>query len=183
MDLRRLSQGEKIAVVSALVLLGFTFLDWYGVKVSAYGLSASASVNAWDALDVIPILLSIAIGGTFLMALLKLGEAEVELAIDGPRIIAVLGAASFALIFYRLIDLPMIVPGDDASSVERSLQIGIFLSLVAAAGMAFGGWRAMREADPWRSTASQGSSGGDDEAAAEGAAARGGERGHRRESD
>ena len=45
------------------------------------------------------------------MALLKLGEAGVELAIDGPRIIALLGAASFALILYRLIDLPMIVHG------------------------------------------------------------------------
>ena len=82
------------------------------------------------------------------MALLKLGEAEVELAIDGPRIIALLGAASFALILYRLIDLPMIVHGG-SPAVERSREIGIFLSLLAAAGMAFGGWRAMREEGPW----------------------------------
>jgi hypothetical protein len=73
--------------------------------------------------------------------------SQVELVIDGPRIIAVLGAASFALILYRLIERPTI--GLGSYSVEASPQIGIFLALLAAIGVAFGGWRAMREEGPW----------------------------------
>jgi hypothetical protein len=38
----------------------------------------------------------VGIAGTLLMAMFKLAQEEVELAIDGPRIIAVLGAALFA---------------------------------------------------------------------------------------
>lgn len=162
MDLRRLSQGERIATVSALLLLAFTFLDWYGFSVSVYGASFSYSGSAWDLLEVIPILLVVGIAGTLLMAMFKLAEEEVELAIDGPRIIAVLGAASFALILYRLIERPII--GSGSNSVEASPQVGIFLALLAAAGVAFGGWRAMREGDFWRSTAKRGPAGGDGDA-------------------
>ncbi len=34
MDLNRLTQGEKIAGVSAILLFIFMFFDWYGVSIS-----------------------------------------------------------------------------------------------------------------------------------------------------
>jgi hypothetical protein len=58
----------------------------------------------------------------------------------------VLGAGGLAvlLVLFRLIDLP--TPDLDAEGVDFSRKFGIFLALIAAAGVAYGGWRATEEA-------------------------------------
>lgn len=147
MELRRLSRGERVAGVSAVLLFLFTFLDWYGVSVFVYGRSISWQGNAWDILEVTPILLVVGIAATFGLIALKASGADRELAIDGAQMIAVLGAISFLLILYRIIERPTF--GSPPYSVEASAQVGIFLALIAAAGIAFGGWRAMQEDDFW----------------------------------
>jgi hypothetical protein len=124
MDLNRLSDGEKITGVSAILLFVFMFFDWFSVDVSggagAFSVTASEGGSAWDALDNIPIFLVI-------------------------TIVAVLGAISVLLILYRIID----TPGEGGSfgnvSVDISPAFGIFLGLIAAAGITFGAYRAMQE--------------------------------------
>lgn len=147
MNLRRLTRGERIAAISAALLLAFTFLHWYSVSFSVYGISVSFSASAWDALDVIPIVLVIGIAATLGLIALKASGADRDLAIDGAQMIAAIGAGSFLLILYRILERPTIGSGSD--EVEFSAQFGIFLALLAAGGVAFGGWRAMREGGPW----------------------------------
>ncbi len=149
MDLDRLSTGEKIAGVSAVLLFVFMFFDWFTAEVSVSGGgfagSASAGGSAWDALEVIPIFLVLAIVAGLGVAVIRLSDAVFEPAIPVNAVVAVLGAAAAILILYRIVD----PPGGGGSlagvSVDVSPAVGIFLGLLAAAGIAYGGYRAMDE--------------------------------------
>src|SRR6476659_3261594 len=144
MDVDKLNTGEKISAGSAILLFIFMFFDWFGVKISGVpGFSGSVSSgggNAWDALDVIPIFLMLAIG----VAIVRLTDADLEPPISLNAIVAALGGFAVLLILYRIIS-----PPDFGSfggvSVDATLKFGIFLGLIAAAGIAYGGYAAMRE--------------------------------------
>jgi len=142
----RLSTGEKIAGASALLLFIFMFFDWFSVSVSGgageFAITVSESGNAWDALDNIPIFLLIVIVFTVGVIGIRLADAALEPAIPLNAVVAVLGAISVLLILYRIIDPP---GGDVPVEVDISPTLGIFLSLVAAGGITYGGYRAMQE--------------------------------------
>lgn len=148
MDVDRLSTGEKIAGVSAILLFIFMFVDWFSVDVStsagSLAFSASAGGSAWDALDTIPIFLMIAIIAAVGVAVVRLTDAVFEPAISVNAVVAALGGLAVLLILYRIISPPDAgsAPG---VSVDVSPAIGIFLGLIAAVGIAYGGYRAMQE--------------------------------------
>jgi hypothetical protein len=148
MEVDKLNTGEKISAVSAILLFIFMFFDWFGVEVSGVpGFSGSVSGaggSAWDALEVIPIFLMIAIIAAVGVAVIRLTDADLEPPISLNAIVAALGGLAVLLILYRIID----TPGGGSFggvSVETTLDFGIFLGLIAAAGIAYGGYAAMRE--------------------------------------
>jgi hypothetical protein len=147
-DLDKLSTGEKIAGVSGVLLFIFMFFDWFSVEVSGgngvFSASASAGGSAWDALDVIPIILLIAVLAAIIVVALRLTDAVFEPPVSVNAVVAVLGIISVLLILYRIINPPDAgsVPG---LSVDVNVEVGIFLGLIAAAGIAYGGYRAMQE--------------------------------------
>ena len=53
------------------------------------------------------------------------------------------GGLGVLLVLFRLLDLPT---PDGGGGVDFSRKFGIFLGLIAAAGVAYGGWRANAEA-------------------------------------
>jgi hypothetical protein len=148
MELDRLSTGEKISAVSAILLFILMFFDWFGAKVSSVqgfsGTIEGAGGSAWDALDVIPIFLMLAIVVAIGVALIRLTDADLEPPVSLNAIVAGLGAFAVLLILYRIIS-----PPDFGSfggvSVDATLKFGIFLGLISAAGIAYGGYSAMRE--------------------------------------
>jgi hypothetical protein len=75
----------------------------------------------------------------------RLTDADLEPPISMNAIVAALGGLAVLLILYRIIDPPG--GGGDFSGVEVdvTLKLGIFLGLLAAAGIAYGGYSAMRE--------------------------------------
>ncbi|HEU4706345.1 MAG TPA: hypothetical protein VFS64_04065 [Solirubrobacterales bacterium] len=141
MDVDRLSTGEKIAGVSAILLFIFMFLDWFTVSASNGFVSVSVGGSAWDALDVIPIILMVAIVAAVGVAVVRLTDAVFEPSISANAVVAVLGIVSVLLILYRIIS----PPDSGFSGVSVDPAVGIFLGLVAAAGIAYGGYRAMQE--------------------------------------
>ncbi len=148
MDLDRLSTGEKIASVSAILLFVFMFFNWFGVEVSGVGgFSGTISGeggNAWEALDFIPFVLLLTIIAALGVAALRLSDADYEPPVSANTVVAVLGAISVLLILYRIVDPPSF--GSVAGvSVDATRNVGIFLGLIAAAGIAYGGYSAMRE--------------------------------------
>ena len=149
MEADRLSTGEKISAVSAILLFVFMFFDWFGVEVSGVPgfsgtVSSSGGGSAWDALDVIPIFLMLAIVAAIGVAVIRLTDADVEPPVSMNAIVAGLGGFAVLLILYRIV-----FPPDFGSfggvSVDATLKFGIFLGLIAAAGIAYGAYAAMRE--------------------------------------
>jgi hypothetical protein len=146
--LDKLSPGEKIAGGSAILLFIFMFFEWFGVEVSGVG-GFSGSVpggggNAWDALDFIPIILVIAIIAALVMAGLRLADSPYEPSVSMSTIVTVLGVISVLLILFRIIDPPSFASYGGVS-VDATLSLGIFLGLIAAGGIAFGGYSTMKE--------------------------------------
>ena len=147
MEADRLSTGEKISAVSAILLFIFMFFDWFGAKVSSVtGFSGDVpgGGSAWDALDVIPLFLMLAIVVAIGVAVVRLTDADLEPPISMNAIVAALGGFAVLLILYRIVDPP---GGGDFGgvTVDTTLKLGIFLGLLAAAGIAYGGYSAMRE--------------------------------------
>ncbi|HET6570401.1 MAG TPA: hypothetical protein VFG58_02820 [Solirubrobacterales bacterium] len=149
MGAHKLSIGERISAASAVLLFVAMFLDWFGAEVSGVaGFSGSiegggGGASAWDALDAIPAFLMLAIVLALGVALVRLTDADLELSISLNAFVAAAGALAFLLILYRIVFPPDFgIPGVAA---DTTLKLGVFLGLVAAAGIAYGGWSAMRE--------------------------------------
>lgn len=148
MEADKLSTGEKVSAVSAILLFIFMFFDWFGVEISGVtGFSGDVSGSggsAWDALDVIPIFLMLAIVVAVGVAVVRLTDADLEPPISLNAIVAALGGLAVLLILFRIL-----FPPDFGSfggvTVDATLKFGIFLGLIAAAGIAYGGYSAMRE--------------------------------------
>jgi hypothetical protein len=150
MRVNRLRTGERIASISALLLFAFMFFHWFGVKAvnTSNLLFAIQSIepgrNAWEALDYIPTVLLITILATLAVMVLRLTNSLRKDSLPVNAVVAILGLASMLLIFYRIID-PPIFNVEPTITFEGAVQLPIFLALVAAAGIAYGGFRAMRE--------------------------------------
>jgi uncharacterized membrane protein len=150
MDLSRLSNGEKIASVSAILLFVSMFFHWFGVKaVNTSNLlfaiqSVEPGKSAWEALDYIPVVLVVTIVATLAMAALRLASAVRRPAIAMDAAVAILGVVSVLLILYRIADPPVFRVEPTITS-EGAAQWPIFFALFAAAGIACGGCLGMRE--------------------------------------
>ncbi|HEX6653130.1 MAG TPA: hypothetical protein VF072_10335 [Thermoleophilaceae bacterium] len=142
MDTSRLTPGDISAGVGGIVLLISLFLPWYGVSVNVAGFSASENASGWEVFSAIDIILfAIAVVAIALVALKALDQVPAETPV--PLILLGLGALAVLLIIYRLIDSP--APSDLPDEVDVSRKIGIFIGLIGAAGIAYGGWRANME--------------------------------------
>jgi hypothetical protein len=146
--LDKLSPGEKIAGGSAILLFIFMFFDWFGVEVSGVpgfsGSTPGVGGSAWDALDFIPIVLVIAIVAALVLAGLRLTDSTYEPPVPMSVIVTVLGVISVLLILFRIIDPPSF-GSFGGVSVDATLDLGIFLGLIAAGGIAYGGYSTMKE--------------------------------------
>jgi hypothetical protein len=142
MDTSRLTSGDMSAGVGGVVLLISLFLPWYGVSVNVAGFSASESASGWEVFSFIDILLFlIAVAATVLVVLKAMGQLPAEVPV--PLVLLSLGALGVLLIIYRLIDSP--APSNLPDEVDVSRKIGIFIGLIGAAGVTYGGWRANME--------------------------------------
>jgi hypothetical protein len=148
MDVDKLNTGEKIAGVSAILLFIFMFFTWFGVEVSGSGgfsgTVPGAGGSAWDALDFIPIVLVVTIVVALINVFLRLSDSDYEPPVSMNVAVAILGGLSALLVLYRIISPPGF-GSFGGVSVDGTLEFGIFLGLLAAAGIAFGGYRGMQE--------------------------------------
>ena len=137
MNLERLRWGEWIAAIAALNLLLVTFRSWYKVT------GTDVHVTAWDALDTGRyLLLATAAVGIFLW-LYQAAEDRGRLEIPMGWVAAVIGLACTIYIAYRLA-----TPPADALDPD----IGLYLGLVSALGVAIGGLLSAREPEAYTSS-------------------------------
>ena len=156
MDLSRLRRGELIAGAAGVVLFILMFLNWFGIDEEGVAdidvedaeelteialsqdLSASATslnLNAWESFGFIDIILLVTVAVAVGLAVATAVSRTVSLPIAASALTAGFGILATLLILYRLLDPPY----------ELDRQFGVFLGLIAAAAIAYGGWLSMRE--------------------------------------
>jgi hypothetical protein len=141
MDTSRLTTGDMIAGVGGIVLLISLFLPWYGVSIDIANVSVSESATGWESLDFIDILLFlISIAAIGVVAARGAGQLPAE--VPGAVVLLGLGGLAVLLVLYRIVDIPA---GDVPDEVDLSRKIGIFIGLIGAAAIAYGGWRTNTE--------------------------------------
>jgi hypothetical protein len=105
-------------------------------------ITSNAGGNAWQALEVIPLFLMLAIVVAVGGALLRLSGSEWKPAIPPGATVCVLGGLAALLILIRIISPPG--PGEVLEGAfDTTLKLPVFLAFAAALGIAYGGWRAM----------------------------------------
>jgi hypothetical protein len=152
--MENLNTGEKIAGISGVALLLIMFIfDWFSVDADSAGFDVSVGGNAWEVFGFIDIILFLTALAGIALALLAAGRTEVDLPVAAGSIAAGLGALATLLVIYRIIDPPLSEAEDFGLDVSRSF--GVWIGLIAAAGVAYGGWRAIEDegATPRRTTA------------------------------
>jgi len=142
MDVNRLSQGEKIAGVSAILLFISMFFAWFGFDTgveelqSQFGIEVGATsftYSAWESFDFIDLVLLATVVVAIATVVLRASDMAVEFPLNSA--VAVLGGISFLLVLYRVIDPP--------GGADR--EWGVFLGLILTGLVAFGGYRAMQD--------------------------------------
>jgi hypothetical protein len=143
MDLTRLNSGEKLAGVAGIALLLIMFIfDWFTVDVGGGFADVSAGGNAWEWFGLIDIVLFLTALAGIALAVVAMSQTDVDMPVALSAIAAGLGILSVLLVLFRIISPP---DGGLGDLVDVSRSIGVFLGLIAAGGVAAGGWMAMQE--------------------------------------
>jgi hypothetical protein len=146
MDVSNLRTGEKIAGISGLALLLVMFIfDWFTYGEGAF----SVGGNAWDTMELIRFILFLAALAGIGLAVMSASQTQVNMPVALSALAAGLGGLSVLLVLFRIISPPDFGIGDiaDAAGADFNVgrSIGVFLGLIASAGVAYGGWVAMQE--------------------------------------
>jgi outer membrane biosynthesis protein TonB len=144
-DSSKLGVGEIIAGISGLALFVFMFLPWYGVdSVGGFGVSG-ADASAWEAFSFIDILLFLVAVVVVGLVIVQMAESTPDMPVPPAQILTIAGVVALVLILFRLVFAPDFNTEGLDVDVDLGRKIGIFLGLIAAAGITYGGWRAMQE--------------------------------------
>ncbi len=149
MDLNKLTLGDRIIALSAIVLLIASFLPWFEVSVDGGELfsGASADGNGWDVGFLwagLPVIL-----GLLMLAVVAIRAFSPETNLPDLPITwgqALLGAGVLAAV---LVLLKLLIGEDPGSGfddfVEVSRAWGLFLATLAAIAFAVGGYLRYQE--------------------------------------
>jgi hypothetical protein len=136
-DLRRLSWGDWLAGASGVLLIVSLFLPWYS--------AGGQELNAWDSMGFDDVILaisgSLAVGAAVVVAVKRLAGFSVA-----ATSLALLPAAVALIVtVYRVIS--------PAPAIDVSLEIGAWLALASAIGIAVGAWEGATDEGPARRSA------------------------------
>jgi len=137
--MENLRTGEKIAGASGVALLLIMFIfDWFTVDAGGF----SVGGNAWDTMELIRFILLLAALAGIALAVVSATQSDVNMPVALSAITAGLGALGVLLVLFRLVSPPDLGGGD---LIDVGRGIGVFLGLIAVAGVAYGGFTAMQE--------------------------------------
>lgn len=130
--------GEKVAAASGLALFIFMLFPWYSVDLG-YG---TVNENAWSAFAFIDLLLFVAAAIAVAIPLARAnGALPANPTLPPAELVTAGGGLAVLLVLFRIVDLPV----DGEAVIAGGRKLGVFLGLLAAAGIAFGGYSAMAE--------------------------------------
>jgi hypothetical protein len=142
MDAGRLSQGQMIAAVSAVLLVISLFLAWIGISVDAPAgipgvevIEDSSSATGWESQNTLDLYLLIVAGFALAPAAMRMMGSEDSLPFTPAAATFLLASIGTLLTLYVMIDVP--------DGADR--KIGLFLALIAVAGVAVGSYLSVQD--------------------------------------
>jgi hypothetical protein len=146
MDLNKLTIGDRVVAISAILFLIFMFFPWFDYNVKGFEeFGDVGSQSGWDffLFGIIPLILAIAMAAQIAVARFTTTEMPRVGSLTWGQIHLILGAVAAALVVLLLLI------GDDESgfgiTVEGDRKIGLFLAALAALGLVAGGFLKMRD--------------------------------------
>ena len=148
-DISRLQRSYRIIGAGAVALFIFMFFfKWYGVSSnvsSVAGVNVNVSRSGWDVFTnsrwIWLITIIVALAAVVVVA----GALRFQSPVQPAALVAGLGALSTVLILYRILHHPTASASFGSFHASAGIKIGIWLGLIAAAAVAYGGYLAMRE--------------------------------------
>jgi hypothetical protein len=141
---RLIPRGELISAVSALILLILMFaVKWFGVMVrpgpNSIRSATPSAEDAWNGLTLIRWVMVLTVIVALGSVVIHATQRSHGTSTDTSLAVTILGSVTTILLIYRvLIDLP-----SPRTVVDQKL--GAYLGVVAAAGIAFGGYESIQE--------------------------------------
>ncbi|MGK2878676.1 MAG: hypothetical protein ACSLFF_08925 [Solirubrobacterales bacterium] len=144
--------GRLISAAGGLLLIISLFLSWYGFEASGpagqFAASFATSFSAWDAFDIASFVFLIVGLLAIAPAAFDIFDLEIELPFDIAFVALVGGAISVLWIVFRMFEKPgPDIPDIAGSDIGIGLKFGIFIGLIGAALIVFGGIRQKGEDD------------------------------------
>ena len=140
MDLDKLTLGDKVVAGSAIGLFIFSLLPWYTFDAGLTG-SASRSGLDYTLTGLLPLLIGLAMLGYVALRAISPETELPELPVPYGLVLLGLGCGAAVLVILRF----LVGDGVDLFDLDRS--IGLFLAVLAAIGLAVGGFLKMQEDD------------------------------------
>jgi hypothetical protein len=150
-DSSRLRRADQIVGGGAIALFIFLFFfKWYGVSSSSSigGVNFSDSANGWHSFAISRWIWLITIIVALAAVAVTAGVFKFNSPVQLSVVVAGLGALSTLLILYRIVHHPSAGLSGTIAGVHYSasagIKIGIWLGLIAAAAITYGGYLAMQ---------------------------------------
>lgn len=148
MDLSRLSMGDKVILGSAIALFITLFLPWFSID---GGLVGDVGISGYDTggflFAIIPLLLAIVMAAQIALARFASGTQLPQPPVPWGQVHLIAGVAALVLVALKLL-----IGESDLGTDVIDRSYGLFLSLLAAAGLAAGGFLKSQEGEPASST-------------------------------
>jgi hypothetical protein len=122
--LAELNHGAKVVLGSAILLLIFSFFDWFEVDLGAFG---DTGVSMWHGVGVVAGLLLIAV---IAWQAVRLANINLEIGVGPAMVTAFLAILTLVFVFIRWIDNPY----GDAGDRTIWAWLGLILAIVLVAG-------------------------------------------------
>src|ERR1700704_4278160 len=149
-DISRLRRAEQVIGGGAIALFIFLFFfKWYGVSTnvtSIAGVNLNVRRTGWETFTnsrwiwLLTIVVALAA-----VALVAMGR-KLELPVSPAAAVTGLGAVSTLLILYRIIHHPTASASVGSFHASAGIKLGIWLGLIAAAAITYGGYLALQHA-------------------------------------
>ena len=146
MDLNKLTLGDRIVVISGVLLLIFAFFPWFDYDIRGFEQLGTANRRSgFDFLlfGIIPVILGLAMIAQIVVSRFSTTEMPRAGALSWGQIHVILGAIAAALVVL------LVIIGDEESdfgiTFDGDRQIGLYLSALAALGLLAGGLLKMRD--------------------------------------
>jgi hypothetical protein len=141
-DLDKLTIGDRVVVVSGVLLLIFAFFPWFDYEIPGVPVDDSSGFD-FVLFGIVPVILGLAMVAQIAVSRFSTETIRTAGSPGWGQIHAILGAIAAVLV------LLLVIIGDDSEPsgfpVDGDRQIGLYLAALAAVGLLAGGLLKMRD--------------------------------------